>query len=86
MCLRMYLLHHCACVLVQTNQLPSPGEPAPAAEAQESPHFFSPKKQKTAGGHVVSGFPQDHIHSLCLVPLQLYSENGIFEPASVFCA
>lgn len=38
---------------VMTNQLPSPGEPAPVAEPLESPHFFSPKKQKTAEGHVV---------------------------------
>ena len=40
-------------VMVQTNQLPSPGEPVESEESIE-PHFFSPKKQKTAAGHVVS--------------------------------
>lgn len=38
-------------VVLQTNQLPSPGEPA---EVPEPTPFFSPKKQKTAEGHVVS--------------------------------
>ena len=36
--------------VLQTNQLPSPGEPAVAPEPTP---FFSPKKQKTAEGHVV---------------------------------